>query len=97
MRQVIVATGAVVLVIGLALSLGYGAIITGKVTPPIGTVRIGPLTVMSLPPCPTITGAIFGAGRRCGSASPWSVWLVVRGAGGERHEWKVISKVLNGG
>ncbi|MEN9938663.1 MAG: hypothetical protein RLZZ387_5242 [Chloroflexota bacterium] len=97
MRQLLVIVGLAAVALALVGAMGYGAVSTGTVTPPTGTVRLGPLTVMSLPPCPTITGAIIGAGRRCGSASPWSVWVVWRGPGGERYEWKVISMVLNGG
>ncbi|HWQ15357.1 MAG TPA: hypothetical protein VNL77_21330 [Roseiflexaceae bacterium] len=97
MKQAIAGLSAALLVMAMSLGLGYGAVQQGHVQPPIGTLRLGPLTVMSLPPCPTIPGALTGAGRRCGSASPWMVWVVWRGPDGAPHEWKVISMVIGRG
>jgi hypothetical protein len=97
MRRLVSILALALLAVALAGALSYGAVTQGLLRPPIGTLRFGQLTVMSLPPCPTIPGALVGAGRRCGSASPWAVWVIWRDASGERHEWQIIRKVLNGG
>ena len=97
MKQAIWLGSIVLVMLFMSGSLAYGSIRQGLVEPPIGNLRIGRLTLMSLAPCPTMPGAIFGPGRRCGSASPWMVWLVWRGSTGEPYQWELLSIVLNGG
>jgi hypothetical protein len=97
MKQIVIGVILVLATVALSVPLTYSAIRQGRIEPPIGTLRLGPLTVMSLPPCPTVPGALVGAGRRCGSASPWLVWVIWREPDGEPVEWKVISMVLDGG
>ena len=95
MKRLAVLSGLVLVTALLAGVLSFSAILNGAVRPPVGTLRLGPLTVMSLPPCPTIPGNLFGPGRRCGSASPWAVWAIVRLPGGERKQWHLLSVVVD--
>jgi hypothetical protein len=97
MKYVITLGAIVALTFALIGTLTFSGIQQGKIDPPIGTLRTSRLTVMSLPPCPTMPGSIYGPGRRCGSASPWMVWVIWRGADDKPYEWQVISMVLNGG
>ena len=91
MRRAAALTAVALVTVVLAGALSFGAILSGSVKPPVGTLRLGPLTIMSLPPCPTQPGNPFGPGRRCGSASPWAVWAIIRTPGGERRQWQLLS------
>jgi hypothetical protein len=85
------------ILIGIVLGgvLTLGAVQRGLIEPPTGTARLGPITVMALPPCPSVPPQPNRWGRGCGSASPWSVWLFVRDIEGKRHQWKVMSMVVD--
>jgi hypothetical protein len=50
---------------------------------------------MALPPCPAIPGSPLGWGRRCGSASPWAVWAIVRWPDGTNDEWEIVSLTVD--
>ncbi len=97
MRIIISTLILIVLTLALAGGLSYGAMSRGIIKPPSGSIRVGQLTVMALPPCPTQPGNLFGPGRRCGAASPWAVWAVWRDQAGTPRQWKIITLVFNGG
>ena len=97
MKQAVLLGSTILVMLFMSGSLAYGSVRQGLIQPPFGNLRMGSLTLMSLPPCPTMSGAIYGAGRRCGSASPWMVWLVWRGPAGEAYQWQLVNMVLNGG
>jgi hypothetical protein len=76
--------------------ISFGAMRQGFIAPPTGTLRVGPVTIMALPPCPTIPhGSLVPWGRRCGSASPWAVWLIMRSPNGERQQWQLVRMIID--
>jgi hypothetical protein len=95
MKYVVSILAAALLTTVLAAGLGFGAIRHGRVPPPTGTLRLGALTIMALPPCPAIPGSPLGWGRRCGSASPWAVWAIVRWPDGTNDEWEIVSMTVD--
>lgn len=95
MRYVIGIVILVLLASVMSGALGLGAINRGVVPPPTGTLRLGPLTVMALPPCPSIPPPPNRWGRGCGSASPWAVWAIVRWPDGAKRQWKIVSMIVD--
>jgi len=96
MRHLISILALVLVVVLLSGMLSFGAIRRGVVAPPTGTLRAGPVTIMALPPCPTIPhGLLVRWGRRCGSASPWALWVIVRGPNGAKQQWQLMHVIVD--
>jgi hypothetical protein len=90
------AMGLVLFTLLIAGVVSFGAVRQGVIPPPTGTLRMGPVTVMALPPCPTIPhGSLVRWGRRCGSASPWALWLIVRGPNNATQQWQLMRVVVD--
>ena len=96
MKYLMGAMGLGLLTLLIAGIVGFGAIRQGAIPPPTGTLRMGPVTLMALPPCPTIPhGSLVQWGRRCGSASPWALWLIVRQPDGGKQQWQLMQMVVD--
>jgi len=96
MKYVVGFLAVAMLVVMLSGMLSVNAVRLGFIDPPTGTVRLGRMTIMALPPCPTIPhGTLVGWGRRCGSASPWAVWAILNGPNGEKYQWQLIRVVVD--
>jgi hypothetical protein len=96
MRHLISILALVLVAVLLSGLLSFGAIRRGVIAPPTGTLRVGPVTIMALPPCPTIPhGSLVLWGRRCGSASPWALWVIVRGPNGEKQQWQLMHVIVD--
>jgi hypothetical protein len=96
MRHAISILALVLVAVLLSGMLSFGAIRRGVIAPPTGTLRAGPVTIMALPPCPTIPhGSLVPWGRRCGSASAWAVWAIVRTPNGEPQQWQLMRAIVD--
>ena len=90
MKRIVSALSLAVLTVTLAGMVSVGAVRQGLVAPPTGTLRLGPVTLMALPPCPTIPhGSLVPWGRRCGAASAWALWLILRQPDGDKQQWQL--------
>ena len=90
MKYLMSAVGLPLLTLLIAGIVSFGAIHQRVIPPPTGTLRLGPVTLMALPPCPTIPhGALVPWGRRCGAASAWALWLIVRQPDGDKQQWRL--------
>jgi hypothetical protein len=90
MKYLLSAVGLALLTLLIAGIASFGAIHQGVIPPPTGTFRMGPVTLMALPPCPTIPhGSLVPWGRRCGAASAWALWLIVRHPDGDKQQWQL--------
>jgi len=96
MKRVVSFLALGTLAVILSSMVSFGAMRQGFIAPPTGTLRLGRVTIMALPPCPTIPhGNLVRWGRRCGSASSWAVWLIVRQANGEKQQWQLIRVIVD--
>ena len=96
MKRVVSFLALGTLAVILSSMVSFGAVRQGFITPPTGTLRLGRVTIMALPPCPTIPhGTLVGWGRRCGSASPWAVWLIVNGPNGKKQQWQLVRVIVD--
>jgi len=96
MRHLISILALVLVAVLLSGMISIGAVRQGLVAPPTGTYRLGPVTLMALPPCPTIPhGSLVPWGRRCGSASAWALWLIVRQPNGDKQQWQLAQIVVD--
>ena len=96
MKHVISFLAMATLAVIMSGMVSFGAMRQGLIAPPTGTLRIGPVTVMALPPCPTIPhGTVVLWGRRCGSASPWALWVIVRGPNGAKQQWQLMHVIVD--
>jgi hypothetical protein len=96
MKRIVSIMTLSLLSVTLVSLMSFNALRQGLITPSAGTLRMGPVTVMVLPPCPTIPhGSLVQWGRRCGSASPWAVWLIMRSPNGERQQWQLVRMIID--
>jgi hypothetical protein len=96
MKQIVSVIALALLTVTLASMVSFGAVQQGLVAPPTGTLRLGPVTLMALPPCPTSPhGSLVPWGRRCGSASAWALWLIMRQPNGDKQQWQLAQMVVD--
>jgi hypothetical protein len=96
MRRVVSFLALGTLALFLSSMLSFGAVRQGFINPPTGTLRLGRVTIMALPPCPTIPhGTLVRWGRRCGSASPWALWVILKGPNDTKQQWQLIRVIVD--
>src|SRR5262245_12135881 len=72
-------------------ALSIGAVQQGIITPPTGTIGLGPIMILAERSCPSIVWPPLGWKPICGSDRPWTVWAFLRWPNGTVQQWQLLS------